>query len=117
MVRLAQCAFSLSLPSLALLAGVAAGQTELHHLQGTAQYDFLGWSVDGAGDVDGDGNDDVVVGLLGYSAGGRAIVFSGQSGAVLHELDAIDFSDASGARDVDGDGFADLVVGDVGDAK
>ncbi len=107
--------FVVALPLSAVLAGLAGAQTVLHTFEGTADFDFLGTTVDGAGDVDADGHDDLVVGLLGYSVGGRAIVFSGASGAQLHTFPTSSYGDASGAGDVDGDGFADIIVGDTGD--
>ncbi len=108
--------FVVALPLCAFLTGLAGAQTVLHTFEGTAEFDFLGATVDGAGDVDADGHDDLVVGVWGYSVGGRAIVFSGRTGAVLYTFPTIQFSDASGAGDIDGDGFADIIVGDEGDA-
>jgi len=77
----------------------------------------LGFAVDGAGDVDLDGYGDVVVGAIGYAGGtGRATVFSGFDGSVLHTFTGSaspgNFGQAvAGAGDVDGDGHADVIVG------
>ena len=78
-------------------------------------------SVAGAGDIDGDGRGDVVVGAPGAASGaGRAYVFRGShSGAPLlatlsppSDAGAGAFgSSVDSAGDVDGNGLADLVVG------
>ena len=83
-------------------------------------YSF-GNSVVNAGDVDGDGIDDLIVGADRYSPSNRAyagsaFVFSGASGTLLYGWQGNEPGDemgnsVSGAGDVDGDGFADLLVG------
>jgi tetratricopeptide (TPR) repeat protein len=73
----------------------------------------LGTGVESAGDVDGDGTQDVIAGAP-YS--GRAYVYSGKDGRVLLTLKAENDSDSFGvhvstAGDVDRDGHADVIVG------
>jgi len=73
----------------------------------------LGTGVESAGDVDGDGVQDVIAGAP-YS--GRAYVYSGKDGHTLFTLRAESDSDAFGqhvssAGDVDHDGHADFLVG------
>ena len=92
----------------------------LHVFTGEAAHDRFGCSVSGAGDVNNDGYDDLIVGALDNDAGGsnagRAYVFSGFNGDTLHiftgeaEGDKFGYS-VSGAGDVNNDGYDDLIVG------
>ena len=103
-----------------ILCVPARAQEILFEIEGQLDFDFLGASVSGAGDVDGDGHDDVVVGAFGYNAlGGRVEVYSGRTGALLYSFPVSNFSSTTGASsagDVDADGHADILVGDTGDA-
>ncbi|MFT5682823.1 MAG: hypothetical protein ACI8RZ_003747 [Myxococcota bacterium] len=95
-------------------------------LVGEIASDYAGYSVSGGGDIDGDGNGDVVVGAYGDditgSAAGAAYVlygpFSGQmslSTAVVKLVGetTFDYAGFSAALvpDVDGDGSDDVLVG------
>ncbi|MEW5849460.1 MAG: Ig-like domain-containing protein [Myxococcota bacterium] len=77
----------------------------------------LGTRAATAGDVNGDGVGDAIVGAPEYDSGrGQALVLSGADHAVLHTLNggtAGDrFGDAvAGSGDTNGDGLADVVVG------
>ena len=96
----------------------------LHQFDGAAGHDRFGNSVSGAGDVDGDGMADVIVGAwtadpAGMTNAGSAYVYSGATGNLLHRFDGeSDYAwlgyCVSGAGDVDADGFADLLVGSYG---
>ncbi len=87
----------------------------------TGESESLGWSVSGAGDVNGDGFEDVLVGSPGWSANtGKAYLYAGSaSGLATSATSTLTgvgeetyFGAAvAGAGDVNGDGFADVVVG------
>jgi Ca2+-binding RTX toxin-like protein len=113
----------------------ALSSTEGFVINGVDSYDRSGGSVSGAGDVNGDGVDDLIIGAFladpnGLSgAGASYVVFggnevgssgeinlstlSGADGFVLNGVDAGDFSGSSvsGAGDVNGDGVDDLIIG------
>jgi hypothetical protein len=88
--------------------------------------DFSGGSVSGAGDVNGDGLADLIVGAYGADPGGESYVVFGKADSVSVDLanlgtggfriDGIDEYDqsgssVSGAGDINGDGLADLIIG------
>jgi len=88
--------------------------------------DGLGADVAGAGDVNGDGYDDVLVGIPYHSAGqtneGKVVLFRGSATGLNttpaweRELDLEDsyLYRVAGAGDVNGDGFADILVAATG---
>jgi hypothetical protein len=116
--------------ALFVYGGDSAGEQEaadaVARIYGSATNDYLGWAVADAGDVDGDGLGDVLVGaynasLTGASAGAVYLFAGGLSGDVgpaaarltLLGGAAVDFAgyaiDAGG--DLTGDGTSDVLVG------
>ncbi len=97
-------------------------------LTGVAAYDYFGYSVAGAGDVDGDGFGDVLVGAYSNDAGamdaGQAYVYLGGPGAdAVADLTLTGAAtgdqfgrSVAGAGDVNGDGYGDVIVGAERDA-
>ena len=96
-------------------------------LSGVAGNDASGWSVSGAGDINGDGVADLIIGAPFTLAGGTSYVvfgkpsigssgnlallsLNGKIGFVLSGVGESGYS-VSGAGDINGDGVADLIIG------
>jgi hypothetical protein len=101
----------------------------LEYHSNTDQGERFGSSVASAGDVNGDGYGDLVVGAMyasddGYNAArGQALVYFGSPTGIAYEADTIlkesmGFSmfgeSVAGAGDVNGDGYSDIIVGAPG---
>ncbi|MBD3303229.1 MAG: hypothetical protein GF346_12360, partial [Candidatus Eisenbacteria bacterium] len=103
-------------------SGLAA--TESWKTEGDQASASLGWSVAGAGDVNGDGYADVIVSAHRFDGDapdqGRAYVHHGSDAGLSAEPDwqgeadggASEFGySVAGAGDVNGDGYSDVIVG------
>ena len=105
---------------------------------GESPEDHSGCAIAGAGDVNGDGYDDILIGAENAKGGnpweknaGRAYLFLGKSSgwamdtsvseadAFYHGEDANDLLGGSvaGAGDVNGDGYDDIMIGAYGDEE
>jgi len=121
--------FGKSSSSAVNLSGVASGSGGFM-INGECAYDNSGITVASAGDLNGDGLGDLLVGAITFPNGlatGRTYVVYGKSGSSAIDLSAIalgsggfvingqcnyDYSGTlSAAGDVNGDGLADLIVG------
>jgi hypothetical protein len=109
--------------------GSAAGLSDTAEwvIESDQDYAYLGFSVSTAGDVNGDGYADVIVGASFYdnveTDEGRACVYLGSSVGLSTTADWATESDqdyahfgtsVSTAGDVNGDGYADVIVGAIG---
>ncbi|MEZ6036595.1 MAG: FG-GAP-like repeat-containing protein [Planctomycetota bacterium] len=91
----------------------------LYSFFGTTSYESFGSAVDTAGDVNGDGYDDLLIGVPGKTQGGLsfggAYVYSGADGTQLYAFDGVAQNGRFGAQvagvgDANGDGFDDVAV-------
>ena len=116
----------------------ALNGTDGFKITGAAQGDYSGRSVAAAGDVNGDGFDDIIIGASGrrpdgtFQTGAAYVVFGKASGfpatlslGTLNGTDGFAMigrtlpedqagKSVSGAGDINGDGFDDVIVGTLG---
>ncbi len=92
----------------------------LFEFAGAGFFDSAGYAVAGAGDLDGDGKHDLLIGSPGSDTGapdsGSMTAFSGQTGLPLYVINGLSSGDMLGSSlaalgDLDLDGFADFAIG------
>lgn len=84
----------------------------------------FGWSVSGAGDINADGFDDIIVGAQNYDNGntneGAAFIYHGSATGIngianiileINSTNAAFGTSVSDAGDINNDGFDDIIVG------
>jgi hypothetical protein len=110
-----------------VFVGSAAGLVSVPHreFQGPLAGDWFGFSVASAGDVNGDGFGDVIVGsygadtVVGTNAGAANVYLGSASGLIVTPQRRLEGSVANAelgwsvasAGDVNGDGYSDIVLG------
>ncbi|PSL25678.1 FG-GAP-like repeat-containing protein [Dyadobacter jiangsuensis] len=97
----------------------ATGTNSMKKLESDQQNAKLGCSVSGAGDHNGDGFDDLVIGATGGIFGGNtgvAYVYNGNAqgnfsgGTPLYQVSNKLFGTSVGSGDINRDGFTDIIV-------
>ena len=125
--------YSASLELSSLLASNGGDGTNGFVINGIDQYDYSGYSVSSAGDINNDGYDDIIIGApeadpngdisgesyvvfgkaTGYSASLNLYALGGTDGFVINGIDQYDYSgySVSSAGDINNDGFDDIIIG------
>ncbi len=91
--------------------------SELYRFNGGSAQDKFGSSVSGAGDVNNDGYDDVIIGASGHDGNrGMMRTYSGLNGSIIRTKYGDDWGDLFGASvsslgDVNQDGYDEVIVG------
>jgi hypothetical protein len=116
---LALAGFFACLQASSLPAQVGGRYETIYNWEGQPDRDLFGNSVSGAGDVNRDGFDDLIVSakwadIGGYTNAGSTFVYSGADGSILYQWHGQDDTDnlgvsVSGAGDVNADGFDDII--------
>ncbi len=115
--------FSTGIQYVNVIHGMSSGVYSYPH-QTYSSYvaaDYLGYDIDRAGDVNGDGYDDIIVGAQGSSAthAGRVYIHHGSSSGAAAVPARTIYGSTSGSAfggevvglgDIDGDGFDDIAV-------
>lgn len=103
-------------------AGITTAASDI--IESTQGYSKYGLSVASAGDVNGDGYSDVIVGAYDYINGsskvGAAFVYDGSQSGLVHDFSRICYGSLDGAKfgysvssagDINADGYSDILVG------
>lgn len=100
--------------------------SEIHRFQPFTSRDGLGSTLGNAGDINGDGTDDYIIGAPGARGdggtdSGHARLFSGKGGVLLYNLSGTELLGRFGSvvdgagGDVNGDGLADVLAATPGE--
>ncbi|MCB0727182.1 MAG: FG-GAP repeat protein [Ignavibacteriae bacterium] len=105
-------------------SALGVGTTAAWNAVGNQVSAYFGWSVSTAGDVNGDGYSDVIIGAVNYDNGqndeGAAFVYHGSASGLSafanwsaegNQVNANFGYSVSTAGDVNGDGYSDVIVG------
>ena len=125
--------YSASLELSSLLASNGGDGTNGFVINGIDQYDYSGYSVSSAGDINNDGFDDIIIGAsyadpngdlsgesyvvfgkaTGYSTSLNLSDLDGANGFVINGIDAYHYSgySVSSAGDINNDGYDDIIIG------
>ncbi|MGV3604179.1 MAG: FG-GAP-like repeat-containing protein [Dyadobacter fermentans] len=105
--------------------GSDLSQLTVEIVKSADEQSHFGWDVSGAGDVNGDGFHDLIVGAHAYNNGdGAAFLYYGSASGIIsqsmtalhsHEtgMAAAMGESVAGAGDLNGDGYSDVVVGEA----
>lgn len=110
--------FSMAVPQVIAYSGATGSQLWVTNGSGGSAF---GYSIDAAGDLNGDGKTDLIVGtpkwcVFTQDCQGEAFVLSGSTGQILHSMTKNKYADrfgvsVAGVGDLNGDGYPDLAVG------
>ena len=119
-VAVGESAYNSDIGRVYVFHGSAALDATADTTLGGGVVSYFGFAVDGAGDVNADGFDDLVVGAYGFSSSkGRTYVYHGSSTGIASSPTTTltggsnsyyNGYDVAGAGDVNGDGFADIIT-------
>ena len=119
-VAVGESAYNSDIGRVYVFHGSAAFDATADTTLGGGVVSYFGFAVDGAGDVNADGFDDLLIGAYGFSSNkGRTYVYHGSSTGIASSPTTTitggsnsyyNGYDVAGAGDVNGDGYADIIT-------